>query len=235
MKIQFNIEYYTKWGEDIRLLYSLVMKDGSKQPQKEYRLATADGRMWKAELEIEKKDAVGMEYLYAMHRNDELVWTEWETAPHKMVFHEDFDCYLVNDSWRPIPDDLPLFSSAFTECMGAKEEGEANLKLYPITLQLRAVEPRLCKGEHLAICGSSPQLGEWRVAQRMRLVALQEWAINMDASLLYNEVEYKYVVVNDRNDIIRWEEGKNRSLRSPQLGMRWSFPCFPCVQTAVSA
>ena len=219
MKIQFNIEYYTKWGEDIRLLYSLVMKDGSKQPQKEYRLATADGRMWKAELEIEKKDAVGMEYLYAMHRNDELVWTEWETAPHKMVFHEDFDCYLVNDSWRPIPDDLPLFSSAFTECMGAKEEGEANLKLYPITLQLRVVEPRLCKGEHLAICGSSPQLGEWRVAQRMRLVALQEWAINMDASLLYNEVEYKYVVVNDRNDIIRWEEGKNRSLRSPQLGM----------------
>ena len=220
MKIQFCIEYYTKWGEDIRLLCTLVMKDGNKHPQEEYRLTTADGRLWETELEIEKKDAVGMEYLYAMYRDGELIWTEWETAPHKMMFSEEFDRYLVNDSWRPIPDDLPLFSSAFTECMGAKEKGEPNLKLYPITLQLRVVEPRLRKGEYLGICGSSPQLGEWRVAQRMHEIALQEWAINIDASLLYNEVEYKYVVVNDQNNIIRWEEGKNRTLRSPQLGMK---------------
>jgi len=220
MKIHFSIEYYTKWGEDIRLRCSLVMKDGSRQPMEECLLTTADGRLWEAELELDQKDAVGMEYLYAMYRDGQLVWTEWETAPHKMTFSEEFDRCLVNDSWRPIPEDLPLFSSAFTECMGAREENLTPQKLYPITLQLRVVEPRLRKGEYLGVCGSSPQLGEWRVAQRMHEIALQEWAINMDASLLYNEVEYKYVVVNDQNDILRWEEGMNRTLRSPQLGMR---------------
>ena len=223
MKIHFYIEYRTQWGEELRLRWAYLMKDGSRQAVTEQQMGTADGCMWEGYLEIPAGGAVGIEYLYAMYRDGRLVWTEWEVAPHKLWFCDGMSDYLVNDMWRPIPDDLPLYSSAYTECMGARE-GDTALgsicgRQYPVTLQLRVVEPRLRKGEYLGICGSSPQLGEWRTPQRMHLVALQEWAVNIDASLLYNEAEYKYVVLNAEGSILRWEEGNNRTLRSPQLQM----------------
>ena len=51
----------------------------------------------------------------------------------------------------------------------------------------------------------------------MALINLQEWAVNIDAELLFGEVEYKYVVVDARNNILRWEDGENRKLRCPKL------------------
>ena len=225
MKICFNIEYHTKWGEDIRVLLEKIDKNGRKADVEEYHLATHDGWVWEVEIEFLSTDIKGIEYKYAMYRDGLLVWTEWEVAPHKLAFDGITDHYILNDRWRPIPDDLPLFSSAYTECVGAKSEygkTDGNVPhaidtLYSSTLQLRVVEPNLRKGEHLAVCGNTPQLGEWKRAKRMALINLQEWAVNIDAELLFDEAEYKYVVVNDEGEIVRWEEGLNRRMRTPRL------------------
>lgn len=218
MKIRFNIDYVTKWGEDIRVQLSKVTKDGQKKPLKECPLETYDGRLWEGEITFQATGITGIEYKYAMYRDGELIWTEWEVAPHKLLFDDATTSYICSDQWRPIPEDLPLFSSAYTECVGAKDDSmDAIAKVFSSTLQLRVVEPRLRKGEFLAICGSTPQLGEWKKAKRMSLIALQEWAINIDAELLFDEAEYKYVIVDKDNNIIRWEESMNRHLRSPKL------------------
>ena len=220
--LKFNIEYYTKWGEDLRVQLRKVQKDGTKSDMNEIGLTTEDGKIWCGSIQLHDEHTKGVEYLYAMYRDGKLIWTEWEIAPHKIMFLDDIKEYDVEDRWRPIPEDLPLFSSAHTECVGAEEKriGSGSPTTgtpYSITLQLRAVEPRLKKGEHLAVCGSTPQLGEWRVAQRMQLVALQEWSIYLDATMLYHQAEYKYVVVDDHNNILRWEECENRQLWSPQM------------------
>lgn len=221
MKIHFNIEYRTNWGEEIRVLVSKINSEGTAKPYRECPLETYDGRLWECEISIQPTNSTGIEYKYAMYRDGSLVWTEWEVAPHRIIFDAKTDNYVINDLWRPIPENLPLYSSAYTETIGCHEDTSALLITpYDSTLQLRVVEPRLRKGEHLGICGSSPQLGEWRKPQLMHHINLQEWAINIDASLLYNEVEYKYVIVNDNGDIIRWEDSLNRRLRSPQLNRR---------------
>lgn len=216
MKIRFNIEYHTQWGEDIRVLLDKVSKNGQRKSIKECPLETYDGRLWEGEVTFQNTGTDAIEYKYAMYRNNELVWTEWQVAPHKLTFDGVTTSYVMSDAWRPIPDDLPLYSSAFTECVGSHEESSLDT-LYASTLQLRIVEPRLRKGEYLAICGSNPQLGEWSQPKRMSVIALQEWAINLDAALLYNEAEYKYVIVDSDNNIIAWEEGQNRRLRTPKL------------------
>ena len=226
MKICFNVEYHTKWGEDIRVMLVKTDKSGRKIDAEEFSLSTCDGCVWEAEIELQRNGLKGIEYKYAMYRDRVLVWTEWEVAPHRLNFDGVTDYYILDDRWRPIPDELPLFSSAYTECVGAKadnsKDGGAGMPravdtLYSSTLQLRVVEPHLRKGEHLAICGSTPQLGEWWRPKRMALVNLQEWAVNIDAELLYDEAEYKYVVINDNGEIIRWEEGMNRRMRAPKL------------------
>ncbi len=220
MRIHFNIEYRTRWGEDLRVQLWTVYKRGQKTAVMELPLATQDGKMWDGEMVLEEqlKGKEGIEYKYAMYRDGKLVWTEWEVAPHKVKFDGATNNYVLSDRWRPIPEDLPLFSSAYTECMGAESDGcEATDTLYSSTLQLRVVEPRLRKGEFLAVCGSSPQLGEWQRPKRMSLINLQEWAVNIDAELMYDEVEYKYVIVDAENQILHWEEGENRQVRCPRL------------------
>lgn len=221
MKIRFNIEYHTQWGEDLRVRLVKVTAAGEKKPVKECPLETFNGRQWEGEITFSATGVSRIEYLYAMYRNDELVWTEWEVAPHTIILDGVTTTYYASDFWRPIPEELPLFSSAFTECVGTKEDKEdvkAGLDtLYASTLQMRVVEPRLRKGQFLAVCGSTPQFGQWNEPKRMHLVGLQEWAVNFDAALLYNEVEYKFVIVNEKNEIQQWEEGSNRYLRSPQL------------------
>ena len=218
IKIRFNIDYSTKWGEDIRVQISKIGKDGQKKPMKEIMLETFDGRIWEGETAFQNTGVSGVEYKYAMYSNGLLVWTEWEVAPHRIMLDGVTNSYLATDSWRPIPDDLPLYSSAYTECVGAQNDGYvATDTLYSSTLQLRVVEPRLRKGEFLAICGSTPQLGKWKRAKRMEMINLQEWAVNIDSELLYDTAEYKYVVVDKDCNILRWEDGMNRKLRSPKL------------------
>ncbi len=233
--LNFNIEYYTEWGEELRVRLKTKGCIDKTINQQEIHLSTDDGRLWKGFLTLSrngkndkndtkgyKNDITEVEYLYAMYRDGQLVWTEWEIAPHRLHLQENISRYDIWDRWRPIPENLPLFSSAYTECMGPDEDysreqpGNAH---YPATLQLRTVEPRLRKGEHLAVCGSSTQLGEWRIAQRMNLTALQEWAIDLDSTMLYNQAEYKFVVTDDYGNIIRWETGENRTLRTPQTPM----------------
>ena len=219
--LNFNIEYFTQWGEELRVQIKRIARNGKLSSINEIALSTDDGRLWKGQTTLQSKDAAGVEYLYAMYRDGELVWTEWEIAPHRVLFSDSIETYDITDSWRPIPEDLPLFSSAYTECVGVSEQdcnaGADNQPIYPTTLQLRTVEPRLRKGEYLAICGSSAQLGEWRVPRRMYAVALQEWAVNLDATLLYNQAEYKFVITDEANNILRWEEGENRTLYTPQM------------------
>ena len=226
MNIRFEIEYRTQWGEELRVQVWMVGKTGQKTAVDEMLLSTEDGVMWIGEMDLDVQqppqgDVAELEYQYAMWRDGQLVWTEWEVAPHRVALDGITNQYLFSDKWRPIPEDLPLFSSAYTECVGAQPDNNAALDtLYSSTLQLRIVEPRLRKGEWLALCGNTTQLGEWQRAKRMALINLQEWAVNIDADMLFDEAEYKYVIVDAQNNILRWEEGENRRLRCPKLQPR---------------
>lgn len=221
MKIKFTIEYKTEWKEELRVILTKVMAEGGLR-QKEYPLETYDGTLWEGDVAFPSAGVKSIEYKYALYRDGELVWTEWEVAPHKIELDGKTTSYILTDLWRPIPEDLPLYSSAFTECVGCHSE-EKLQKTYKQTLQLRVVEPRLRSGQWLAVVGNSPQLGEWERPVRMSRIALQEWAINLDASMLYNELEYKFVILGEDGSIIKWEDGMNRRVRSPKMqdGQMW--------------
>ena len=216
MKIHFSIEYNTRWGEDLRVHVEFINKEGVRQNNVVCPMETFDGKTWDSEITFNAGSYVSVEYKYAMYRNDELVWTEWSLSPHSITLDAVTESYLVNDYWRPIPDDLPLFSSAYTEGVGYHEDVPVST-CYQETLQLRVVEPRLRKNQYLAVCGNVPQLGSWARPVRMTKSGKQEWLCNVDASILYNQVEYKYVITNENGNILSWEKGANRKIKPVRL------------------
>ena len=224
MTFHFSIEYKTQWGEELRVIIN----------GKEYELNTFDGAIWAADIEL-KSAEIGDKlcYQYAVYRDGQLIWTEWEIAPHTLLLNgvvsnkrinDEARSYILADYWRPIPETLPLFSSAFTDSVASHGEilNQA-LPAFNKTLQLRIVEPRLMKNQHLAICGNCSQLGNWDSPVKMSLIGLQEWGINLDAEEIYKPIEYKYVIVNDEGNIEQWEEGTNRLISSLKLdnGQMW--------------
>ena len=60
-------------------------------------METFDGRMWECEIAISPANTMCIEYRYALYRNNNLVWTEWEVAPHRVEVSKDFDSYTIND------------------------------------------------------------------------------------------------------------------------------------------
>ena len=224
MKIHFSIQYKTQWGEEIRV----------KIGEKLFPLQTYDGNLWTADIDLKAKE-VGdaLTYQYALYRNDELVWTEWDVAPHIVKLNgqktnktvaDDDQTFVLTDFWRPIPENLPLFSSAFTD--GVASHGAPLKEALPSfnqTLQLRIVEPRLLRNQHLAVCGNTSQLGNWTTPVRMSLIGLQEWGLNIDANQIFHPIEYKYVIVDDSGNITHWEDGPNRAITSLKLknGETW--------------
>ena len=224
MTFHFSLEYKTQWGEELRVIIQ----------GKEYPLTTYDGTTWAADIELKAKE-IGDEltYKYAVYRDGKLLWTEWEVAPHSLRLTGNVSNKRVNDNarnfiladfWRPIPESLPLFSSPFTDSVASHgKASDVTLPVFNKTLQLRIVEPRLLKHQHLAICGNCAQLGNWDSPVKMSLVALQEWGINLDAEEIYKPIEYKYVIINDEGKIEQWEEGTNRLISSLKLenGQTW--------------
>lgn len=78
------------------------------------------------------------------------------------------------------------------------------------TQLLRVLTPRLSAGQRVAVCGSTPELGNWdpHRALTMHRVGIPLWSVA--ASL---PAEYKFVIIE--NDRVIWEEGENRSLAAP--------------------
>ena len=214
MKIHLNVEYQTTWGEELRVMLELIDKDGHRD-NRILNLTTEDGSRWKCDVDVDSSYE-RVEYIYAMYRNGSLIWTEWEVAPHVVVLDNSVDQYEIEDLWRAIPDDLPLYSSAYADC-AERHEVEDYLTHTSDVSQLRTVEPRLLKGERLAIIGNVSQLGNWVQPQTMKLVALQEWAINIDLSQISGDIEYKYVIVDKDGNIVQWEKCDNRRLQLPEM------------------
>lgn len=210
MKFHFSLEYRTDWGEELRLHIE----------NKEYRMSTNDGRTWTCDLQLYPSKKDRLDYYYLLYRNDELVWREWETYPHTVYIKSNVTpskptfshrVFVIEDFWRPIPDNLPLFTSAFTEILGRHDVKDySDLDQYDCTLQLRIIEPRLRKHQRLGIIGNNSQLGNWQKAVPLSMVGIQEWCINIDIGSIFHPIEYKYVILDESGEIECWEEGSNR-------------------------
>jgi len=224
MNFHFSIEYKTQWGEELRV--ALLGQ--------EYALSTTDGVVWTADVvlhNLEEHDC--LEYRYALYRRGSLVWREWDIVPHRLFLQSivrnktwvaDDATYVLRDAWRPIPEALPLFSSAYTDCVAPHGQPLSQpLERFQQTLQLRVVEPRLSVHQRIGICGNTAQLGNWQCAVPLQLIGLQEWAVNINVSELSRSLQYKYVILNDHGDITEWEDGQNRTIDDLNMprGQMW--------------
>lgn len=215
MKIFFNIQYATTFGEILRL--NVVGK--GKDIEKVYSMNTYDGKSWHCEITAENGMSQ-MEYYYSVENGDSEVRHEWTTVSHRLELNaKRAMTYFVNDRWNDIPYDSYLYSSAFTDCVNRRHREPAKGSDYNQTLRLIVRAPQLRSGSRLALVGEDKALGRWNPDDAISMVEhnYNEWVADINVKeMTKEETEFKFIAFNEKGGV-DWETGMNRQLHAPTI------------------
>ena len=214
MKIKFNIDYKTQFGEQMML--NIVSTKEGKRKVSSYHMTTVNGETWTYELN--GRYAVGqvLDYYYSVKTSD-TERMEWQVTIHRLeMVSEKGTRYVVYDRWIETPEDSYLYSSAFTECIARHTPVKSPLKPFAKTVRLKVRAPQLRTNERLALVGAGRALGNWDIRKALPMTEhnYNEWMVNIDAAQITDEkLEFKFICVNEDNNIdIQWESGYNREI-----------------------
>ena len=215
MKIFFNIQYATTFGEILRL--NVVGK--GKDIEKVYSMNTYDGKSWHCEITAENGMSQ-MEYYYSVENGDSEVRHEWTTVSHRLELNaKRAMTYFVNDRWNDISYDSYLYSSAFTDCVNRRHREPAKGSDYNQTLRLIVRAPQLRSGSRLALVGEDKALGRWNPDDAISMVEhnYNEWVADINVKeMKKEETEFKFIAFNEKGGV-DWETGMNRQLHAPTI------------------
>ena len=219
MKLVFNIEYQTVFGEE--LILNLMTRDvQGASLESAYRMSTIDGYHWFYEMRGKFNVGNVIDYYYSVECNGMQSRHEWLIAPHRLeLVSNNGTNYMIYDHWIDIPEDSYLYSSAFTDCIARHTPVKSALKPFVSTVRLKVRAPQLRECERLAVVGEDPLLGGWEILKSLAMTEHQhnEWIVNIDATRFQRPVmEFKFVVLDEDKDVSPiWEEGKNRVVTLP--------------------
>lgn len=217
MNIYFNIEYKTIFGEE--LILNIVPSGSCDEANNlRYRMNTIDGCHWWFEMKTQVTNAENLfiDYFYSLENAGKIKTTEWQRMTHRVELNQiKAQNYTIYDRWKEMPEDIYLYSSAFTECINRRnttaisqrKSTDKAVRLVVRALQLRGFE-------HLALTGADKALGAWDINKALPMVEHNhnEWTIDIDADKLEcKELDFKFVAINinDRKNSL-WECGYNR-------------------------
>ena len=217
MKLQFNIEYQTTFGEE--LVLNVLSGEKTSHKVEQHKMATLDGLHWNCELNKSVKTSAYIDYYYSVQRGEDEARHEWLVEPHRLEFAAIRGIrYTIYDHWIDIPEDSYMYSSAFTDCVSARKRGMSEQKEFGKTVRLKVRAPQLRSNERLAIVGGGPALGNWEARHAMAMVEhdANEWVVSLDADKLPQTFEFKFVVFGDGDQAV-WENGMNRTVSLPEI------------------
>ena len=212
MKLIFNLEYLTSFGE--QLVLNII---GDGRDTEHLAMSTLDGLHWTVEMSCLKKHGTLMDYYYSVVRGDKEVRHEWMVESHRLeLVAVKGALYTIYDRWIDTPADSYMYSSAFTDCVMARERQMSPGTEFDRTIRLKVRAPQLRDGERLALVGSSNYLGVWDCSKALPMAEHEchEWVISLDAARLPEVSEYKFVILGE--DLI-WENCQNRILVKPEI------------------
>ncbi len=217
MKLIFNLDYQTIFGEEVVLHINDSKLDFLDATHK---MTTADGHRWTCEVSYPGVSGRHIDYYYSVNRGDEEMRHEWQTVPHRLVFScAKAKCYTIYDHWLDLPEDSYLYSSAFTDCLAERQERKLASTGFGKTAIINVRAPQLAGNQRLVLCGEGPALGDWSAKRGLEMteVTHNQWAIKLNTSkLASNRIVFKFVALDDKDGVC-WEECDNRSIEFPEL------------------
>lgn len=215
MKVTFNINFHTVWGQKLCVVGS-IPELGSWEPALAKEMSYKGDGNWQLELEV-TSPVKDIEYRYFLSVNDKQIFEEWEKN-HQVFFIGQADQYTLYDYWQVRPANLAFYSSAFTKSLFAHPcNTHERVVKSGKRLTIKISVPRVEKNQRVAITGNQDCLGNWHPDKALILSCdtFPVWHIDLDAGEISYPLEYKFLICDDQQQPLYWEEDENRVLNLP--------------------
>jgi 4-alpha-glucanotransferase len=222
MRVVFNINFPTIWGQSLRVTGSspeLGEWDKTKAPEMQ---CISDGQ-WRLELDLdlpaddfEDETEMFLMYRYMLYSDGRPILEEWNKNHHTQLMIK-IPEHIIYDNWLSVPSDAVYYTAPFTNSLMFREEEAPSQDKH---LHLYVIAPRVERDQIIAISGSSDYLGQWDTSKAIPLRSNGNpyWVADLDASAMTYPCEYKFIVINDNTyELEYWESGANRSLDLPPI------------------
>ncbi|MBD5234707.1 MAG: 4-alpha-glucanotransferase [Bacteroidales bacterium] len=212
MKLTFNIDYRTNWGESVYISGSIAPL-GEGKYDKALKLNLEGAALWSVTIDV--NDSVEeFNYKYIVRRDDDYIKEEWGQRTLSLA-GKNTKTYCIYDRWQDQPLDKPFYSSAFTECICRHTAPQE--KVLPLVdyTTLIVTAPLVGPSQVLAVAGEGDALGNWELAkaQRMSAADFPIWKVNVPSRGLHPDTQYKFVILDaETGKVVAWEGGENRTI-----------------------
>ncbi|MBV6647150.1 MAG: 4-alpha-glucanotransferase [Cyclobacteriaceae bacterium] len=213
MKIRFQIDYRTQWGQEICVCGSSEELGGWKE-SKPLILRPTTGETWEGEVETADTE-ISYKYLIRDQGNDFMAWEHGDNR-HLRVDGKRFSEVKVRDSWRSANDpENTLSTSPFLQAFFNRTTKQYKVKYKDgqsyLRLQLNA--PRIGKDYAFGVLGDIKSLGAWD-EQKLVLMSDEDfpiWKVDIPVGNEQLPFEYKFVVYSlKQKKVVTWENANNR-------------------------
>ncbi|MDE6288841.1 MAG: 4-alpha-glucanotransferase [Muribaculaceae bacterium] len=211
MKITFNIDYRTNWGESLYLSGN-VSALGDGEWNKAVKMKLEGSERWTATIDL-PDDITAIDYHYEVRHENGGVKHEWG-HDHHFTRGRNARNYNVYDRWQDQPWDKPYYASAFTDCICKRPTAGKEVLPRMGYVTIKAQAPMLKPEWKLAVSGSAPALGEWDISRAVVMsdFCYPEWTATVDGKGLNADTEYKFLLLDAGGNLVAWEGGDNRRL-----------------------
>ncbi|NCD14196.1 MAG: hypothetical protein EOL92_03080 [Bacteroidia bacterium] len=208
--LTFNLEYHTTWGQQVYLCGS-TPELGQYDEEKALPLLL-DGDRWSGSVKMMATDT--LRYYYLIRQGNSTIRREWGEHRRLHVIKGRRE-YVVQDHWNDKPYHAYLYSSAFTGSIFFHRKEPLPMKYYSRSLLLNVICPFADRNQVVALCGDGELMGGWDPVKAVALTCVNdgEWQLLLDATLLPDTSEYKFIIMDrKKGEVVHWEEGANRVL-----------------------
>ena len=215
MKIKFQIDYRTQWGQEIYALGSIEAL-GSFQEEKALKLAAGPGEQWEGEIQLAKVPKEIKYSYFLKDLNSGMIFHEFGEKRSLSLVGIGGKFLRIRDFWRSSthPDNslyTAPFKNAFFRRSPLASSETQSVDTPFLRLKLRA--PRIGKNYSFGVMGGSPSLGEWDPSKvhLMNSTEFPEWSVDIPMKSGESPFDYKYVIYShELNRIVTWESRDNR-------------------------
>lgn len=208
MVVTFNLNYQTAWGQELHMSGSCNLL-GALNEEKSIPMVYTGNGGWSLSLEI--GELANFTYGYLLKRNGKVIRREFGKF-RTFIPTDRCTTYRIFDHWRDVPSEKTFFSLPFTEVFYKHERHANKSNYYSKTITLKVYAPMVMPSHKVGVIGKSKGLGSWHVENviPMECPNFPEWEVSLDASKISLPLEYKFVILDELNQVVVWEHGENR-------------------------
>jgi 4-alpha-glucanotransferase len=199
MHIDISLEYFTNDGETVAI-------DFGKGPEKMVKVI--DG-IWASVKDIAPANILS--YSFSVMKDGNVIRKEWKShdirIPFKSIKNTETFSIQIRDRWTDVPDDMPLWSKAFTDVIFKNEPIKIKVSG---NVSFTLCYPDIRSGEVLAMTGSGPMFNDWKKFIPLGYENPPYRTVFLNVS---EPFEYKFVILDAKTGEPKiWESGPNHFL-----------------------